>query len=151
MKSNKSLLFTSLSVHIYIYIYIYKMSKIVTITSQCIIFCNIFCQGSGFTHFVCPLHSYIICLVRKVNVRPVSACNTHPHNHGKHGIITEYVLETTDLYCWTGWIYHIINVCLDSQVVSCSQVIAWTWSWKQSPILFSSFFAFILFLNLVPA
>ena len=103
-------------------------------TSQCIIFCNIFCQGSGFTHFACPFHSYRICLMCKVNVRPVSACNTHPHNHGKRGIIIEYVLETKDTVELEK-IFHIINECFNSQLASCSQVIAW------------SFFCFYLMLK----
>ena len=108
------------------------------VTSQCIIFCNNFCQGSGFTHFACPFHSYRICLVRKVNVRPVSACNAHPHNHGKRGIITEYVLEIKD----TVKLEKYITLSMCFLTVNLRVAVR---------SLLEAFFAFILLLNQVPA
>ena len=76
--------------------------------------------------------------MRKVNVRPVSACNTHPHNHGKRGIITEYVLEIKDTVKLEKYI--TLSMCF----VTVNLRVA-------VKSLLEAFFAFILFLNQVPA
>ena len=78
--------------------------------------------------------------MHKVNVRPVSSCNTHPHTHGygKCGIIIEYVLETKDTVELEKYI--TLSMCvltLNLRVAVRS--------------LLEAFFAFILFLNQVPA
>ena len=80
--------------------------------------------------------------MHKVNVRPVSACNTHPHNHGKRGIITEYLLETRDAVELEKYItFSMCVLTLNLRVAVTSLLEAF----------FFFFFAFILFLNHVPA